>query len=388
VDSVEKIELRQRTRERDGSLWVNLDWAGILMPVAEHEATRNLMHQGTIEQSLAASDEILGVKETERDTATDLELKGIAQERQIADLKVALGYEKLAIYQATHDYLLAVRRYDAHVRGIIMAAREFAAGVDLQKLALETPKLEIEIDREVLRQKEVKIKIKEEAINRAMVEADVAKAQVEVAKAQVRAVEAQISAGEAEVQLVDAQVKIAMAQAEKAELQAKVAMIFADIVTRGLAQIRLGVETQEVADAFTWVAMKLNDMLALWNERKAVEFILEQTAETMAADTNVLLAAEKAAEDLRLREAQVSQEVFQYESSHTLDELAAEAALIMELARYRMAVQDSRSSQKRQLDSADTVAKQLVNAARRWACKNQLHQHISKNDETLVISGE
>jgi len=135
-----------------------------------------------------------------------------------------------------------------------------------------------------------------------MVEADVAKAQVEVAKAQVRAVEAQIAAGEAEVELVDAQVKIAMAQAEKAELQAKVAMIFADIVTRGLALIRLGVETQEVADSFTWVTMKLTDMLALWNERQAVEFILEQTAETMLADTNVLLAAEEAAENLRLKE--------------------------------------------------------------------------------------
>jgi hypothetical protein len=389
VDNVtEKIELTQRTRERNGGLWIGLDWAGLLAPVAEREAARNLLHQETIEQSLAASNELWAVKEAERDTTADLELKGIAQDKEIADLKAELGYEKLAIYQVTQDYLLAVRRFDAHVRDIIMAAREFAADVDLQKLALEGPRMQLEIDREGLRQQETRIKIKQEAINRAMVEAEVAKSQVEVAKAQVRMIMAQVAAGEAEVELVDAQAKIAMAQAEKAELQARVAMIFADISTRQLAQIRLGVETQEIADAFTWVEMKLGDMLSLWNDRKAVEFIMEDSAEILAQNTGVLLTAQEAAEDLRVKEAQVARETLTYETSITQNEIGAEAALINDLASRRIKLQDARSAAKKQTEDKETEAKYMVGGARRAACKALVNLSTSKNYVTLNISGD
>jgi len=53
-----------------------------------------------------------------------------------------------------------------------------------------------------------------------------------------------------------------------------------------------------------------------------------------------------------------------------------------------MNVQDKRSLQKQQLDNADTTARVMVNAARRWTFKNHFSQKISKNDETLVISGD
>ena len=131
------IDLRQSTRERNQSLWLNLDWAGLLLPVADQEALWNQVRADLIEQNMIIIDETWLVKEFDRDTTAQLELRGIAQEQHIADLKVVLGYEVLAIRKATADYVLAVHKYDATVRELLMSAREYAAQVGLKQLILE-----------------------------------------------------------------------------------------------------------------------------------------------------------------------------------------------------------------------------------------------------------
>ena len=221
-----------------------------------------------------------------------------------------------------------------------------------------------------------------------MVEADVARNKVEVAKAQVRAVMAEIAAGEAEVQVIDAEIQIAMSKAEKATLQAQVAMIFAEIVTKKLAQVHLEVEKEEIAAAFEWVQMKLTDMLAMWAERKAIEVILERAAEILEGDVATLLIAEEAGEDLKIHAAHDEEDVFDYKKASTLEELTEEKSLREDIANERIDLQDAQRKAVISKSNKKLWAEELLNAAKRWVYINRHHLSTAQHKQTLYITGK
>ncbi|MDI6752783.1 MAG: hypothetical protein QME78_00125 [Thermodesulfobacteriota bacterium] len=320
-ESRDKLDLTERTRFRNRTVWVGL-LAGT--PLAQNEALINILYQDMIEGYLAITDEAFALREHQRDLTTEQSRAEIDQERSLADAKAATERERLAIKITADEYMLAARIYDAQVRGLVMAAKEYASEVERGQLALEGRRAQLAAAKEGVRLKEVNAKIYYEAIQKAMVEADLAKNQLEVAKAYVRVAMAGIDATRAELEIIEADVKQAMAAVEKATLQADVAMTYAEVVTKQLSKIKLAVEQKEIAKGFDFVRSKLTDLLGIWTVRNRIENLREQGMEDVLAEILAVLEAEKGEQDLRLTEARNAQEVFDYEGAQTAASLVKE----------------------------------------------------------------
>lgn len=362
--SLEQMELAQRTRLRNASLWINFDWGGLLEPLTAEQESLNLLHQGSVENFLLISDDAWDLKEAIRDRNTELDQAEIDQDRLLADEKVALGRARLAIRIATDDYVLAARVYDAKVKALIQGAREYAAQVELEQLAVEASRAELAVDREALRLKEINAKIFYEVVQRAQVEAEIARAQLDVAKAHVRVVMSEIEAGKAEIDLIEAEVQQAMAQADKATLQADVAMIFAEILTKKLSEIKLDVGRQEIEAGFAFLQTELADKLALWDIRVLSEEIREEAEKELLAELNLSQDAEKAQEDLRLADMAKDREVFDYEVSQTEDNLEDEKYLRAELVKWKILLAEASKVATLSQRDKSTWVEELLNAAR------------------------
>src|SRR5208337_2933082 len=261
MESVAKRELRDRTWERNRTLWTPFEWGGLMRPLAAEQAMLNTLGRAGVAVPLAIVDENWRVKEYQAKRGTEVDQAAIGQDRLIADMKVETGLIKLAIEQATNEYVLAAEFYDAKVRSLLMGAHEYAAAIELKMLAVEAAETELAIDKEALHLQTVEADIIKEAVKQAMVATEIVKNQLEAQKAVLRAAEAAVAAGEAEIKAEEALVSVAQAQAEKATLQADVAMIFARIVTLKLEAIKLDVGVQEIVAGFGFIKSKLDDML-------------------------------------------------------------------------------------------------------------------------------
>lgn len=382
----DRLRLQGAARERNATLWCDLDWAGLLAPVIALEHLYNELREPLIEDQIIVSDELWRVKEVTRDRTADLDLLGIIQEKDIAALKVALGYEKLAITRAVAEYKLAVRRYESKVRDLLMAAREFAAQVEIENLGVDAERLQLDIDKEVLQQDKMTVAIQEEAVNQKMVEADIAKYQVEVAKAQVRAAMAQVGAAETEVQVVESNVQVALTQIEAVELAARVVTILAEIASRGVAAVRLAAETQELNDRMQVVSIKEAAELALQDERLAIQLILKAGIEAIGATIPSLTAAQIAGEQLMVTEAESAEKVLEHKQATVENTLNEEESLNKTLVAARIAVQNAKRASAVASENARTAAHILVNAAHQWAVKNMSRLEATQVTETLRIS--
>jgi hypothetical protein len=236
---------------------------------------------------------------------------------------------------------------------------------------VDKDRAELAVDKEALRLKEINAKVFYEMVQRAQVEAEIARAQMDVAKAHVRVVMSEIEAGKAEIELIEAQVQEATAQADKAALHADVAMIYAEILTKKLSEIKLDVGRQEIQDGFGFLATKLTDLLALWNTRKLTEQIREESEEEMLEELNLSQEAEKAQEDLRLADAAKNREVFDYEVSETEANLVEEKGIRAELVDWKRRLADARKVANTSKVVKGTWAQLLEGAARRFTYKNQ-----------------
>jgi hypothetical protein len=141
----DKQGLLDRTRARNRGVWV-----GLLgdTPLGEHEAQLDSLAIPTIEGYLAITDEMFAIKESQRDRAIEQDRAEIAQERSLADAKVQTERQRLAIKMAAEEYLLAARFYDAKVRSLIMAAKEYAAEVEKEQAGLEKSRAELAVAKE------------------------------------------------------------------------------------------------------------------------------------------------------------------------------------------------------------------------------------------------
>jgi hypothetical protein len=384
----EHLQLINRVRQRNVVLWTPLDWGGIMEPLAAEQEALLALHQPSIENYLIISGDKWDLQESQRDRTFELDQAEIEQDRQLADEKVALGYAQLAIKQATDDYLLAVRLYECKVKALLQGVREYAAQVELEQLAVERDRAELAVEREVLHLDEINARIYYEAIQRAQVEADIARNQLEVVKAQVRLIMSEIEAGKAEIALVEAQVQEAMATAEKATLQADIAMIYAEILSKYLSEIRLDVGRKEIAQGFAVIQAKLEDMQAIWDARLLIESIREETEKEVLQEINKTIDAEKDQEDLRLQEAQKNREVFDYEVQETTDSLEEERILRGKLLAAKIKLADAREVYTLFERDKGTWVELLLNKARRWTYKHQYRMSDSFTRSTELISGD
>ena len=212
----------------------------------------------------------------QRDKLHNLEMEGVETDRLIARAKYETKMQVLAYKVAGEEALLAAKRYDVLVQARIMLAKEYAAEVEREQIALQRDRAKMDIKKEEAHLAEVKSRIMLEYYERAQVEVDIAKAQLQVAQANVRAVMAEIAAEEAMLKAVQAELEVAMVDAERATLIADIAGIFADIVVRGLAKIKLAVETAEIEAGFEFIQQKLDDLLAIWGDKIAIEELRAQ----------------------------------------------------------------------------------------------------------------
>ena len=370
---IEKIQLNDRTRLRNNSLWISLDWGGLMAPLTAQQAALDSLGRPGIENFMAITEENWGIKEGQRDRTYELNQAEVADERQIADEKVATGRAKLVIQRATDEYTLAVRVYDAKVRSLIMGAREYAAQVELEQLDVERSRAILAVAKEGLHQKQVNASIYYEYIQRAMVEADIAKAQVEVAKAHVRAIMADIEAGEADIKVITAQTEQYIAQADKAGLQADVAMIFAEILTKKLSTVKLDIGKKEIAAGFGYIQSRLDDALARLATEKIEETLKADYANAALTETGLIFPDEKAAEDLREKEQLDARDIFSFTEAKTEQNIQDETALRALSVTAREALSDQRLAVEEGRDSKHTWAQVMINAA---------HKYVNKHTET------
>lgn len=387
MDTVEKQELAGRTRERNSLTWLSLDFGGLMAPLADIEAEMDLMARPSIFNHMAVSDESWGIKEYQRDKTVELGQAEVDQDRLIAEAKAATGRAKIAIEMAADEYVLAAKVYDAKVKGLIMGAKEFAALVEQEQLAVEEERAGLAVDKEGLRLAKVQADIYLQTIEQAQVEVEIAKAQVDVAKAHVRAAMSGIEAGKAEIELIEAQVQQYVAEAEKATLQADVAMIYAEIMTKRLSEIKLDVGQKEIAAGFTYIQTKLDDALALYDTRELVEQVRTEAEEALKEEVGLLLAVEKAEQDLRELEADYARLVFTYEEQQTAVNIQEEAALKNRLVVARQRLADAQLSLSTSRDIKQTWAQAWINAAQKWVHKHSQHGTTSYETQYEYISG-
>ncbi len=272
-ESIAKRELTERTWDRNRTLWGPFEWGGLLCPLAVEQEMLNFLGRASIANSLAVVAENWWVKEHQLRRQIEVDQAAIGQDRQIADLKVETGYAKLAIEQATDEYVLAADFYGAKVRALLMGAQEYAAAVELKMLAVAGAETQLAIDKEALHLETVQANIIKESVNQAFVATEIAKNQLEAKKEVVRAAEAEVAAAEAEVRAEEARVSVAMATAEKAGLQADVAKLLVQVLMVKLEALKLDVGVQEIVAGFGWLQSRMDDMIQQYDTGLLIENI-------------------------------------------------------------------------------------------------------------------
>ena len=372
TDAIEKNQLIDRTRLRNASLWLTLDWGGLMTPLAGQQVLLDSLGQPGIESFMAISDENWGIKEFQRDRTHELDQAEISTLRQLADERAATDREDLAIQRGINEHALAVKIFDAKVKALLMGAREYAARVELEQLDVERSKAILSVAKEGLHQKQVNASIYYEYIQRAMVEVDIAKAQVEVAKAHVRAIMADIAAGEADIRVITAQTEQYMAQADKAGLQADVAMTFAEILVKKLSAVKLDVGQKEIAAGFGYIQSRLDDALTRLATQKIEEILKTDYANVALVEAGVIFPDEKISEDLREREQLDAREIFAYTETATDQNIQDETALKALTVNAREALSDQKMAVREAEDLKKTWAQILINAAHRYVYLHRL----------------
>jgi len=379
----DKQGLTDRTRARNRAVWV-----GLLTdtPLAEHEAQLDSLALPTIESYLAITDEMFAIKESQRDRSIEQSQAEIAQDRSLADAKAATERRRLAIRMAADEYLLAGRFFDAKVRALIMGAKEYAAEVEKEQASLEKSRAQLAVTKEQNRLQEINAKIYYEAIQKAQVEADLARAKVDVAKAHTRALMADIEAQKAGLDLVEAEVQEAMATVEKATLQADVALIYAEVITKQLSEVKLAVEKEEIAQGFQFIQTKLDDLLALWEARDRVELLRAQGADEVLEEILLLLIAEKAEQDFQGIAVADAKEVFDYEVAEETEGLEKDKKQLEPWMKLKKQVKAQDHSNKLKMMDKKLWAEKLVNAAQQYVHKHHTIDRFETHRITEYVS--
>jgi len=324
---MERTELRKRTIERGEAVWQDYDVLGLTEGTARVEDQINQLGRDTIRQGIAIVDGAAAFEGAQRDKLHELQLVEVEQDVWLAREKHLAQQQILAMKIAGEKALLAAREYDIQVQAFIVTAKEFAARIEREQIALQKSRALMDIKKEEAHLTRTGSEILLEFVNQQNVQVDIAKAKVEAAKAAVRAVTTEVEAKQAELRVVQAELEIIMAEVEAATLTADIAHIYADIIIRGLAKIKLAVETAEIEAGFTFIQSKLDDMLAIWADRRTMEEIRADYERLFLDEALKQLPLQKQVEDLRLEQQNREIEVFYFEK----DKLDGGSGLIQQM---------------------------------------------------------
>lgn len=99
-EPLDKVQLNERTRARNDTLWFPFDWGGLMAPLVQEQDGFLLLSRSAIENYMAIPDEHWDIKGQQRDRTFQVDTAEVDQARQIADDKVATEREDLAIRKA------------------------------------------------------------------------------------------------------------------------------------------------------------------------------------------------------------------------------------------------------------------------------------------------
>lgn len=383
MESIKRIDLSERARARAAAIFRAWDLTRIAAPLGGLEDLLNSTHRHRGEQFFAVTDRMADIHEDQHTRETAQQLLEIDQDEQIARIKFDTGVQKNAIRLTAEEYVLQGKSYDAHVKEIVMTAREYAAEIERELALLEKKRAEMDVRKQQMELMRVTTEIRIEAVNRAMVEAEILRAQLAAKKAQVQVLMANYEAGEAEIKVLQVELEAIQANVEKMTLKADIAMIFADIVTRKLAETKFDVENKALLQKFQFVAWKLGSMLARWDTMMTISGVKQTAEETILAIFAELIEADRQEHLLQLFQLQKSTELWQYELTRTM---GGSALGEVSWSEAQINLMQMKYTTWKALLEADTWQKKLVNAARRWAFMNQLASDMRYTSETQLIS--
>lgn len=361
---MDKQALRDRTIKRGLAIWKPLDPVELAADeLAGQETVLNVLGQDSARQGIIAVDEATNFQAGLRDQLFELDLMRLDQDQRITFQRYLTEKQALAFKVAGENFLLASKEYDAQVQAIIMDAREYAATIDREGIELEKRRALMDVQKEEVHLQEVQSRIMLELFEQRNQEIDLAKVKIEVARANVRAIMADIEAEEAEVRLVRAELEVAKVEADKAELIADVALIMADIVVRGLARIRLAVETAELDAEFTFIAQRLSDLMAISQVKLDTEDLRISYEKLLNAEVALMEESQREQLDLeKIRMAMVERIQAFEEAKQRLADVCAKAQKDVEEAQ-KEAFAQVRSNAEIELDKARTWVEMLINGA-------------------------
>lgn len=347
--------LRDRTDRRDRAIWQSFDLLGLGLP--EVEDLENLISIGGTKQFLAIIDAELEASVAQRDLLHEADLAEVTQDRKNSLARIEAQRQALAIKHAADLLVLAVQEYDAKVKQFIMAAREYAAEVEKEQVEVERLQAELAAKKAELQGQDIYARVFFEMVDQKQLEAEKARTQIEVARANIRALTAEIEAEQAELRVVQEELEVVMTEAEKATLNSDIAMIMADIITRCLAGIRLGVEKAEIQEAREYIQQNLDDMLSLWERRSLEENIRRDTEAALQAEVWRLLEGQKTLEALRVDNAKAELMVAKKEVETIFQKAAEEGSERYGVGLARAIAIAARSRAKIEINEAESQAR-------------------------------
>jgi|GEM_PF-7010861 len=386
--TLDLVALQGRARERNEAVWQLVDWSGLASSLMGYEGVLNHTHLATIESYLAIVDAEMGTKEYILAEEAGAQFRELESERQIFDAKMDTERLKLAIKTETENYAHQVRLYEAAVKDLIMAAKEYAGEIEREQVAVEQARLELAIAKEENQVRQLDAEIILEQYKAAETQVDIEKAKLEVSRAAVRLVQAQVDMREAELKIVEAELEEAMSVAEAATLRADVASILAEIVTKGLTAIKLGVETAEIEMLQEVVPREATDELAI---KQAETGILElslahlpRILELLAQLYGEELEYER---DIRLLEGlELPRWIFDFEKNITEADLLDEHAKRMLAAQYRAMPAGARAQGEIAIARAHALVKQMMAAASASVKRQESQQTINATYTTSNLT--
>ena len=352
---------------RNISVWkplTTLEHMGISDPLLVNEAVLNDLGKSLIGSAITIVDDDIRIKEEQRDATIKLGYDTITNEMILTDMDAATRRAVMVLQISANDYMMLVENYVVTVLNLITDAKEYAFEVGKNAIDLAQIKAEIAEEKGAIYVQKVDLQIQLEAIERKHVELELLRAELAVAKAHTALLMAEIDVARADLALVEVNVKVAMAELEKIQIEVDIAMTIADIVTRGLAAIKLDVETAEIAAAFGIIASKLDAILSIIAE-KSVQ-LNEQTGSKVAilGDIKALTSANVESQGKRVDEASSNAAVQEHAADKTADALSQELAQLSTLIEAQLSEITARTMALGQTEAAQTAASALLDAAR------------------------
>lgn len=383
---MDRTTLRERVRKRAQATYQNLEIYGLSGAMTGEIDFFDQARRDVGDQVVAIIDAAIDSKLDLIERTAEQKRYELDQDRFIADDKIELMRTKLSLKIAADNYALAAKEYDAQVRQMVMRAKFYAQELEREySIPYEQAKAEAAEAKQGSKLVQLQAEILTESVNRAQVEAEVARMRVDVAKAQVKVLQAQYEAAKAELDVINAELQVAMAEAEKATIRADVAMTYAEVVMKQLSTIKLDLESTEIAHGLQYIQTRLDSLLA----RQDIKLLEEHEKTAGEADQlaalNDLINATKDQDQLEIDRILNELEAIDYEIVRTLGWSLLSGTKSSTWASATEALMGTKFDTWKAKLLADTAAKQRIDLAETTAAKNTVLEEASSADTRKYI---